>query len=497
MFNKALKFVTLDSTASANRGNRENGTEDDEVFLDAQEAQLHPDAHPEGGLGCSDLQLLERQRGAIMEVMKSLGKNLLTGNFDLLKISLPVKLFEPRSYLEKLADPWIYSRFLHLAADAGRNNNPVLRMKYVITYVIAGFHRVFLKWAKPYNPILGETWQASLPDGTSIFLEQISHHPPISAFQMFGRKNEYYFHGLSQPVVGYKANAIKTCAKGYRRIEFADGGAIDMTFPAYYIKGLVYTGAPRSELGGTAEFIDKQNGLKAVIHFQKVESLPGENTINGGGRPIVDKNNALLNRNDAVSGTIYRTKVHHHQEDQPTTFEESLPMAVKENSSSLDPKRKNSGENGSGSSTFMFRSKSTIINTGNGNNTINSGSSVSGTSRFGLIGKSFSNFRRTTSSTGFDSDPSGTVTGEVRIPVAHCTGNWLAYLDWDGERFWTLNEEQSDQGWIPDPHPLPSDTRFREDLALLLAEDVDAAQVAKEALENRQRADAKLRKIVK
>ena len=50
----------------------------------------------------------------------------------------------------------------------------------------AGFHRVFVRWAKPFNPVLGETWQAALPDGTAIALEQISHHPPISAFQMHG-----------------------------------------------------------------------------------------------------------------------------------------------------------------------------------------------------------------------------------------------------------------------------------------------------------------------
>lgn len=29
------------------------------------------------------------------------------GNLDLLKVSLPVKMFEPRSYLQKLADPWV------------------------------------------------------------------------------------------------------------------------------------------------------------------------------------------------------------------------------------------------------------------------------------------------------------------------------------------------------------------------------------------------------
>ena len=51
---------------------------------------------------------------------------------------------------------------------------------------VAGLQHCFQSWRKPFNPILGETWQATLSDGTELFLEQISHHPPISAFQMFG-----------------------------------------------------------------------------------------------------------------------------------------------------------------------------------------------------------------------------------------------------------------------------------------------------------------------
>jgi len=51
---------------------------------------------------------------------------------------------------------------------------------------VAGLQHVFQSWRKPFNPILGETWQAHLADGTSIFLEQISHHPPVSAFQLTG-----------------------------------------------------------------------------------------------------------------------------------------------------------------------------------------------------------------------------------------------------------------------------------------------------------------------
>ena len=57
------------------------------------------------------------------------------GNLDLLKVSLPVKMFEPRSYLQKLADPWVYPRFLRLAAEC---HDPLERLQWVVTYFIAG-----------------------------------------------------------------------------------------------------------------------------------------------------------------------------------------------------------------------------------------------------------------------------------------------------------------------------------------------------------------------
>lgn len=59
------------------------------------------------------------------------GKKLLMGNIDLVNLSVPVKMFEPRSYLEKLADVWVYPRMLSQAADTP---NPVERMKLVITW---------------------------------------------------------------------------------------------------------------------------------------------------------------------------------------------------------------------------------------------------------------------------------------------------------------------------------------------------------------------------
>ena len=223
------------------------------------------------------------------------------GNLDLLKVSLPVVLFEPRSYLQKLADPWVRcaalrravlrccvcvywswaggavccccccccatpviaaasacrppppppppglpplpqgsSRdrgsgaaaavgggFLHCrcgraAAGGGRRAKRSCRQPSACPPTTlplacrpparptpAGFHRAFVHWAKPFNPILGETWQAAGPDGSHIALEQISHHPPVSAFQLEGPHGAYTFCGQSQPSVSYKTNAVK------------------------------------------------------------------------------------------------------------------------------------------------------------------------------------------------------------------------------------------------------------------------------------------------
>ena len=63
--------------------------------------------------------------------MLQLGRKLLSGSFDLVNISLPVRMFEPRSYLEKLADVWVYPKFLEQAAHT---SDPAERMINVVSW---------------------------------------------------------------------------------------------------------------------------------------------------------------------------------------------------------------------------------------------------------------------------------------------------------------------------------------------------------------------------
>ena len=72
-------------------------------------------------------------------------------------------------------------------------------MKYTLTAIISSayYMNLFLKpvitFTIQLNPVIGQTLQASYPDGTQIYCEQISHHPPISYFLVIGPEDSYRY----------------------------------------------------------------------------------------------------------------------------------------------------------------------------------------------------------------------------------------------------------------------------------------------------------------
>jgi len=78
--------------------------------------------------------------------------------------------------------------------------------------------------------------------------------------------------------------------------------------------------------------------------------------------------------------------------------------------------------------------------------------------------------------------------------VSQGSGSWVAYLQIDGQVLWRISDplEQNEQ-WNTEVQKLPSDSTLREDSKYLKIEDYDNAQKEKDALENLQRADKKLR----
>ena len=45
---------------------------------------------------------------------------------------------------------------------------------------------------KPFNPLLGETYEL-LTDNFELITEQVSHHPPVTAIHCKGKKSNYSY----------------------------------------------------------------------------------------------------------------------------------------------------------------------------------------------------------------------------------------------------------------------------------------------------------------
>jgi hypothetical protein len=121
------------------------------------------------------------QKVSIWKVIKdSIGK-------DLTKIPMPVEFNEPLSMLQKTAEIMEYS---HLLTRATTISDPVLRMIYVAVFNVAQYKCTKNRLTKPFNPILGETYELVTPEFKFV-AEQVSHHPPISACHASGANKEF------------------------------------------------------------------------------------------------------------------------------------------------------------------------------------------------------------------------------------------------------------------------------------------------------------------
>ncbi|KAM4623541.1 oxysterol-binding protein-related protein 7 [Polymixia lowei] len=99
---------------------------------------------------------------------------------DLSRVSMPAPLNEPINLLQRLCEELEYSELL----DTANNTlDPFQRMVYIAAFAISGYSTAtFRNRYKPFNPVLGETFECIREDrGFRLISEQVCHHPPISA----------------------------------------------------------------------------------------------------------------------------------------------------------------------------------------------------------------------------------------------------------------------------------------------------------------------------
>lgn len=96
---------------------------------------------------------------------------------------------------------------------AAMTQDPIHRMKLVMTGSLSFVYPCH-RFDKPLNPVLGETYQGYHNDGTNVYMEQVSHHPPISYMLQTGPNDMYRFWGYSSFTPKAHMNSIDLVVKG-------------------------------------------------------------------------------------------------------------------------------------------------------------------------------------------------------------------------------------------------------------------------------------------
>ncbi|TNY22568.1 Oxysterol-binding protein-domain-containing protein [Rhodotorula diobovata] len=213
---------------------------------------------------------------------KNVGKDLST-------ISFPVTMNEPLSALQRLAEELEYSELLDRAAQC---SDPIERLTLVAVWAVSGAssnkHR---SSRKPFNPLLGETYECIRPDkGFRFVSEKVSHHPPVIAFLGDAPSRGWQICGYTSPSTKFWGRSMEASDFGVR---FADNNEVfTIRKPSSFVRNLV-AGTKYLEVVGDLVVTTSLSSAQATIAFKEGSTwggLSGRNKIEG---KVVDASGAV------------------------------------------------------------------------------------------------------------------------------------------------------------------------------------------------------------
>ncbi|XP_031124685.1 oxysterol-binding protein-related protein 2A isoform X2 [Ipomoea triloba] len=141
---------------------------------------------------------------------------------DLTRVCLPVYFNEPLSSLQRSFEDLEYSYLLDRAYKHGKEGNTLQRILNVAAFAVSGYASTEGRHCKPFNPLLGETYEADFPEkGIRFFSEKVSHHPTVIACHCEGRG--WKFWGDSNLKSKFWGRSIQLDPVGTLTLEFDDG----------------------------------------------------------------------------------------------------------------------------------------------------------------------------------------------------------------------------------------------------------------------------------
>ncbi|XP_027347176.1 oxysterol-binding protein-related protein 3C-like [Abrus precatorius] len=177
-------------------------------------------------------------------------------------VTLPVIIFEPMTMLQKMAELMEYS---YLLDQADESEDPYMQLAYASSWAISVYFAYQRTW-KPFNPILGETYEMVNHGGITFLAEQVSHHPPMSAGHA---ENEHFMYDVTSKLkTKFLGNSVDVYPVGRTRVTLKRNGVIlDLVPPPTKVNNLIF-GRTWIDSPGEMIMTNLTTGDKAVLYFQ-------------------------------------------------------------------------------------------------------------------------------------------------------------------------------------------------------------------------------------
>ncbi|KAL7224838.1 hypothetical protein ACSBR1_026176 [Camellia fascicularis] len=191
----------------------------------------------------------------------SLLKSVRPGT-DLTRFPVPPLFNIPKTMLQCYGES-LYCISKDMLSPCANGKTPLDRFISVVAWNISTL-RPLMFGVAPYNPILGETHHVSR--GTlNVLLEQVSHHPPVSALHATDEKEGIEFIWCHHLVPKFNGTTVETMVHGQRHLKLMNKGeTYVMDHPNLLIRFLPVPGV---HWVGKVRIHCQESGLEAELHL--------------------------------------------------------------------------------------------------------------------------------------------------------------------------------------------------------------------------------------
>jgi hypothetical protein len=160
-----------------------------------------------------------------------------------------------------------YADLLEVAADRADSTE---RMIYVAAFAASEYASTIGRVAKPFNPLLGETFEYVRPDKNyRFFIEQVSHHPPIGAAWAESPRWTYYGESAVKSKFYGKSFDINPLGTWFLKLRPNNGKEELYTWKKVTSSVIgIITGSPTVDNYGPMEIKNWTTGESCLIDFK-------------------------------------------------------------------------------------------------------------------------------------------------------------------------------------------------------------------------------------